>query len=113
MKQIAVVQFYFYPDISAVSQLLGDLLCTLAQDEEYSITVYCAISDYAEVRDQIDKRFDKLNIVRIKTTNIGRKSFISRIIDYTGFYISVFIRIFLPPQECYILVYPKISSQLF
>ena len=94
MKQIAVVQFYFYPDISAVSQLLGDLLCTLAQDEEYNITVYCATSDYAEIRDQIDNRFDKLNIVRIKTTNIGRKSFFSRIIDYTGFYISVFIRFF-------------------
>ncbi len=94
MKQIAVVQFYFYPDISAVSQLLGDLLCTLAEDEEYSITVYCATSDYAEIRDQIDNRFDKLNIVRIKTTNIGRKSFISRIIDYTGFYVSVFIRLF-------------------
>ncbi len=94
MKQIAVVQFYFYPDISAVSQLLGDLLCTLAQDEEYSITVYCAASDYSQVRDQRDNRFDKLNIVRIKTTNIGRKSFFSRIIDYTGFYISVFIRLF-------------------
>ncbi len=95
MKRIVVVQFYFYPDISAVSQLLGDLLCTLAQDEEYNITVYCATSDYSEVRDQTDNRFDKLNIIRIKTTNIGRKSFISRIIDYTGFYISLFIRLSL------------------
>ena len=95
MKQIAVVQFYFYPDISAVSQLLGDLLCTLAEDEEYNITVYCAASDYAKMQDQTDNRFDKLNIVRIKTTNIGRKSFFSRIIDYTGFYISVFIRLLL------------------
>ncbi|MQY76140.1 MAG: hypothetical protein GH155_00745 [Spirochaeta sp.] len=95
MKQIAVVQFYFYPDISAVSQLLGDLLCTLAEDEEYNITVYCATSDYAKMRDQRDNRFDNLNIVRIKTTNIGRKSFLSRIIDYTGFYISAFTRLFL------------------
>ncbi len=95
MKQIAVVQFYFYPDISAVSQLLGELLCTLAEDEEYSITVYCAASEYAKMRNQRDNRFDKLKIVRIKTTNIGRKSFINRIIDYTGFYISVFIRLSL------------------
>jgi len=95
LKQIAVVQFYFYPDISAVSQLLGDLLCTLAEDDEYKITVYCATSDYSEVREQTDNKFDKLNIVRIKTTNIGRKSFFSRIIDYTGFYISVFIKLLL------------------
>ncbi len=94
MKRIAVVQFYFYPDISAVSQLLGDLLCTLAQDEEYNITVYCATADYSEVREQRDNSFDKINIVRIKTTNIGRESFSSRIIDYTGFYISIFVRLF-------------------
>ena len=95
MKQIAVVQFYFYPDISAVSQLLGDLLCTLAEDGEYNITVYCATSDYAEVQNQRDNRFNKLNIVRIKTPNIGKRYFINRIIDYAGFYISIFFRFFL------------------
>ena len=95
MKQIAVVQFYFYPDISAVSQLLGDLLCTLAEDGEYNITVYCATSDYAGVLNQRDNRFNKLNIVRIKTPNIGKRYFINRIIDYAGFYISIFLRFFL------------------
>ena len=95
MKQIAVVQFYFYPDISAVSQLLGDLLCTLAEDGEYNITVYCATSDYAGVLNQRDNRFNKLNIVRIKTPNIGKRYFINRIIGYSGFYMSIFLKIFL------------------
>ena len=30
---------YFYPDISAVSQLLGDLLFELGKDTDYKITV--------------------------------------------------------------------------
>lgn len=93
MKRIAVVQFYFYPDIAAVSQLLGDLLCSVAESGEYEITVYCATSSYTGVRNEQDKRFDRLNIVHIRTPNIGRSNMIARVLDYLGYYVAVFRRI--------------------
>lgn len=93
MKRIAVVQFYFYPDISAVSQLLGDLLCRLSESGDFEITVYCATSDYSEIRNQQDERFSRLNIVRIRTPNIGRSTLAARAFDFLGYYIAVFFRV--------------------
>jgi colanic acid biosynthesis glycosyl transferase WcaI len=95
MTRVAVVQFYFHPDISAVSQLLGDLLCRLYETGEYDITVYCGTSAYAAVHNAGDERFERLRIVRIRTPNTGRSNLIARALDFLGFYAAVFFRVLL------------------
>jgi glycosyltransferase involved in cell wall biosynthesis len=92
-KRIAVIQFYFYPDISAVAQLLGDLLEEVASGGEYDVTVFCGSSRYARQVDRREKdqrRRRSVKIKRIITTNFGKKNFFTRSLDFLVYYITVF-----------------------
>jgi len=90
--KIAVIQFYFYPDISAVSQLLGDLLAGLAETKRFDLTVFCGTSTYEKkrLRENRVARLPGIKIRRIKTSNLGRTSFLTRVIDYVSYYAFIF-----------------------
>ena len=92
-KKIAVVQLYFYPDISAVSQLLGDLLKEIADDAKYEISVFCSRSYHGERKKEDLRLLESFNIeIRyIATFNFGKKNFVTRLLDYFLYYISIFI----------------------
>ena len=91
-KKIAVVQFYFYPDISAASQLLGDLLSELAREQQFEITVICGSSCYADTgkNERNLTLFGRVRIRRLETSNFGRQRFIARFLDYFFYYFLVF-----------------------
>ncbi len=97
--KLAVIQFYFYPDISAVSQLLGDLLQELISSGNYDITVYCGKSQYARMDDLRGTNLSSINIKRFFTFNFGKKSFVTRVIDYVLYYFSVFFMLFLKNES--------------
>ena len=97
MTGILVVQQYFYPDVSAVSQLLGDLLKAAAETEikgEYpDITVLCGntVRNIESVYDENGKlplKLGRVNIIRLKTRAIFKS--MHRIFDFTAFYWGVF-----------------------
>ena len=95
IKKILVVQQYFYPDISAVSQLLGDLLQITAENPKYQITVLSGslVRNY-ELDIQKSLTFPvyigKVKIKRLKTTMPNGKIFIHRIFEFLSFFYGVF-----------------------
>lgn len=89
MKKILLVQQYFYPDISAVSQIMGDLLQKV--DTEYDITVLTSsVYNSTEEYDTLPNSLGNIKIKRIRAIKAGKKSFIHRIIEYFGFYLGTF-----------------------
>jgi colanic acid biosynthesis glycosyl transferase WcaI len=91
-KEIAVIQFYFYPDMSAASQMLHDLLVGLSTEDEFRFTVFC--SDHYPRNGAPVIAPTQLNrnlfIKRIRTFHFGKKSIITRLLEYSFFYLSVF-----------------------
>ncbi len=72
--------------MSAVSQLLGDLLKEIARDREIEITVFCS-------RVTQNKRLRNFHDVAVKpvtTFNLGKKNFLTQFLDYSLFYLYIF-----------------------
>ena len=94
MKRDARVFFinrYFYPDISATSQMLSDVAFGLAAKGR-SVTVITSRQTYEDPGARLPAA-DKVNgvtIVRIATTRFGRSSLPGRALDYLSFYVSAF-----------------------
>ena len=95
MAKILVVQQYFYPDISAVSQLLSDLLKLTSEISENDITVLCGNNvrnfekEFSSAKDY-PKNVGKVKIIRLKTVLSKGKVFIHRIFEYILFFCDVF-----------------------
>jgi colanic acid biosynthesis glycosyl transferase WcaI len=104
-KQIAFIPFYFYPDISAISQLFTEFIRVLAQKTEYTITIFAAESKYVHI-----KAFQKtrgfppnIRIVRIRTTNFGKRNILTRIADYLFYYLYVFFMLLFSNKWDYVV----------
>jgi glycosyltransferase involved in cell wall biosynthesis len=91
-KKIAVVQFYFYPDLSAVSQMIYDLLLYADKNGGNRFTVFSSSSSYNGIKldTGIKKLGSNLEIKRIKTPGLGRRNFLTRILDYSSYYVCIF-----------------------
>ena len=95
MRRIIFINRYFYPDISATSQILSDLVFELPK-ENFEVHVITSRLKYNEVG-AILKNKEKLNnihVTRVWTSNFGRNKLILRSIDYLTFYISSIITLF-------------------
>ena len=93
MKHLLVVQQYFYPDISAVSQLLFDLLSSISN--KYEITVLTGSSfNGLGFKGPTPKEIEGIKIKRIKTVNMGRKNLVMRFLEYSCFYFAAFWHVF-------------------
>ncbi len=90
-KRILILQFFFYPDISAVSQLLGDLFLAVEKDTDWEFTVLCGSSvSTSEQFKRLPKTLGGIKIIRIPTFNTGKKTFVHRVFNYSLYYIGSF-----------------------
>lgn len=93
--RVIFVNRFFYPDISATSQLLSDLAFHLAK--VCDVHVITSQLSYAKV-EEVPPAHDNINDVaahRVWTSKFGRASLIGRAIDYLTFYFSATLRLLL------------------
>ena len=77
---------YFYPDHSATSQLLSDLVFALAE-RGHSITVVTSRLSYDDPTARLTRRetVRGVDVVRLATTGFGRAGLVGRAADYVTF----------------------------
>lgn len=77
---------YFYPDHSATSQMLSDLVFALA-DRGHQITVITSRLSYDDPTMRLPRRetVGGVDIVRLATTGFGRAGLVGRAVDYATF----------------------------
>jgi glycosyltransferase involved in cell wall biosynthesis len=104
-RKIIFINRFFYPDISATSQILSDLAFSLAQ-QGYDIKIVTSQMRYdkPECKLAANEIIKDVKIKRIKTTRFGRASLLGRGVDYLSFYISCFIELMLSVNKDTIVV---------
>ncbi len=80
------VNRFFYPDVSATSQMLSDLAFALAE-RGHDVTVICSRLDYqnAKARLPAHERVRGVNVLRVASTGFGRRHLFGRAADYLSF----------------------------
>ena len=89
MKLVFVNRF-FYPDVSATSQMLSDAAFYLAGKGHEIHVVTSRLSYEGDARLDAREEVNGVQIHRLWTTSFGRGKMIGRAIDYVSFYFSVF-----------------------
>ncbi len=89
MGKIIFVNRYFYPDLSATSQMLSDLTFGLNLDG-LEIHVVTSRQRYDDVNAVLCPRetIKKVHVHRIWTSRFGRQNLLGRTADYLSFYVS-------------------------
>jgi colanic acid biosynthesis glycosyl transferase WcaI len=93
MKLVFVNRF-FYPDISATSQLLSDAAFYLAGKGHEIHVVTSRLSYEGDARLDAREVVNGVQVHRLWTTSFGRGKMIGRAMDYVSFYFSVFFYLF-------------------
>jgi colanic acid biosynthesis glycosyl transferase WcaI len=85
--RLVFVNRYFYPDESATSQLLADLLFDLA-GRGYDVHVICSRQLYgnADADLSAEETVRNIQVHRVQTTRFGRRRLLGRTLDYLSFY---------------------------
>ena len=105
MKKIIFINRFFYPDQSATSQILSDLLFNIQSEINAELHVVTSRNSY-----QGDKRFLASEIIngvkvhRIWASNFGRSFLPGRALDYLSFYISALFTLLLLTRKDDILI---------
>ncbi len=91
MPRLFFVNRFFYPDLSATSQMLTDLAAHLAA-AGYAVEVVTSRLSYEDAAVRLAPREAALGlqIVRVATTRFGRANLLGRAFDYLSFYLSAF-----------------------
>jgi colanic acid biosynthesis glycosyl transferase WcaI len=86
------VNRYFYPDISATSQMLSDLAMHAARANETVrvITSRQRLSD-ARARLPVREYLHGVDVYRVWSTRFGRASLPARAVDYLSFHVSAWL----------------------
>ena len=94
--KVVFVNRYFFPDHSATSQMLSDLVFGLA-DRGFTVHVVCSRQRYerADAKLTPRERVRGVTVHRVWTTRFGRDHLAGRAIDYASFYISSAARLLL------------------
>ena len=102
MKRLIVLNRYFFPDHSATSQILSDLMFHLAS-RGVDVHVVTARQLYNDPHKQLraEEIVSGVSIHRLSTTKFGRSGLVGRAIDYFSFYASArrFLRSLLEPGD--------------
>jgi colanic acid biosynthesis glycosyl transferase WcaI len=89
MPKIVFVNRFFFPDLSATSQILTDLARDLAsRGMEVSVLTGSQAYDDASVTFSHRDCVDGVNVTRIRTSRFGRLRLWGRLLDYMTFYIG-------------------------
>ncbi len=102
MKRLIVLNRYFFPDHSATSQILSDLMFHLA-GTGVDAHVVTSRQLYNDAHKQLpaEEIINGVSIHRLSTTKFGRSGLAERAIDYLSFYASArsFLRSRLEPGD--------------
>lgn len=91
MQKIIFVNRFFYPDQSATSQLLTDLVSNLNySDKEIHIITSRMMYGDASVVLEPKEDWNSIVVHRCWTTRFGRSGLMGRAVDYLSFYVSSF-----------------------
>ena len=90
--RVLILNQFFYPDISATSQLMTDLaedLVELGAD----VTALCCRDRYIRGEQlNADEIYKGIRIIRVRSTQFDRASFTKRAVAYLSFYASSFVK---------------------
>lgn len=94
-RRVVFINRYFYPDVSATSQMLSDLARRLAQ-HGVEVHVVCSRQRYddSSARLAAQETVDMVHVHRVWTSRFGRGRLLGRAMDYASFYISSALRLF-------------------
>ena len=102
--KVTFVNRFFPPDISATSQLLGELVEDLLR-MGVNIRVITSNSSYlgGRLSDTDVYNSENLKIIRISSTSFGRKNILSRYIDFFSFLLLGSARLFMDDSDITVL----------
>jgi len=92
MKRIIFINRFFFPDQSATSQILSDLLFAIQGQVNAEFHVITSRNTYEN--NMYLKSFEEMNgikIHRVWTTRFGRSNLLGRAFDYLSFYVSTLL----------------------
>ncbi len=86
-RRVVFVNRFYYPDISATSQVLTDLARRLTS-LGFEVHVICSRRRYEASGEPLpaDERLDGVTVHRVWSTGFGRRSPLARLVDYLTFY---------------------------
>lgn len=94
MSKIVFINRFFYPDISATSQILADLAFGLAEKGE-NVTVITGPMLYGDSRARLPRQetVRGVQVYRVLSTRFGQAIGLGRLVDYLSFYITCLWRL--------------------
>jgi len=89
VKKIIFINRYFFPDISATSQMLTDLSVSLAKNGRRVVVLTSRLS-YQNSNERLPAMgaHENVEIHRVWTSSFGRSNLAGRVLDYVSFYIT-------------------------
>lgn len=92
--RVVFVNRYFYPDLSATSQMLFDLACRLVQ-QGIEVHVVCSDRLYDDPRKKLvaDEMVRGIRVHRAWTSHFGRSRLLGRAVDYGSFYATASVKL--------------------
>lgn len=98
-RRVVAINRFYRPDISATSQLLTDLMETLAQTG-WDVSVITSRSAYGgEERHASEEVLDGVTVKRVWSTDFGRQRLLLRAVDYLTFYILAFFSMLMTARR--------------
>jgi len=93
-RRVVFINRYFYPDVSATSQMLSDLARRLAQ-HGVVVHVVCSRQRYDDPAAHLaaNEVIDAVHVHRVWTSRFGRDRLLGRAVDYASFYVSSAVRL--------------------
>jgi colanic acid biosynthesis glycosyl transferase WcaI len=93
--RVVFVNRYFFPDLSATSQMLSDLAFRLVQ-QGIDVHVVCGDRLYDDPSNQlpVEERISGVQVHRARTSSFGRGRLVGRAIDYASFYVTASLKLF-------------------
>ena len=93
-RKVVFVNRFFFPDLSATSQMLSDLAMRLAQ-HGVEIHVVCSRQRYEDAAARLPQRerVHGVEVHRVWTSKFGRTSLRGRALDYASFYVTATARL--------------------
>jgi glycosyltransferase involved in cell wall biosynthesis len=87
--RVVFVNRYFFPDVSATSQMLSDLACRLVQQGMH-VHVVCSDQLYDDPAAKLvpEETIQGVHVHRTWTSHFGRGRLLGRALDYASFYLT-------------------------
>ncbi len=104
-QRVVFVNRYYFPDVSATSQMLTDLADALVRSG-LEVTVVCSRQLYENSAADLPARevIRNVTVRRVATTSFGRGRLVGRALDYATFYVAATARLLATVHRSDVLV---------